>query len=157
MRFISALFFALAANPAAAAPAAFENLDSLDARVADILNIVDHSARAQPIDRRLRLRQCPQVPEVDAAIAGALTLSCPALGWRLRVPLIGGVAAPRDIVVRRGDTVEIVFSGTGFTVVTNATALDDGREGGVTRVKAVTGAAPVTARVIGPGRVTIAD
>lgn len=139
---------------------ALENLDALDAKVAVFLGgtPADAGQRAQPVDRRLRMVQCPEGVSFDPPVMGAVSAYCGSKGWRLRVPLLGVAAAqPAEIVIRRGDSVELAYVGSGFDVTTGATALEDGRAGGVVRVKTPTGTSSVTARVRGPGVVTIGD
>ncbi len=151
-----AIAFALAAaTPAAAAPP-LENLDALDARVAQALGGAD----AQPIDRRMRLLQCPDMPVIDAPALGTVSVHCAARGWSLRVPLLGTAQAAQtvgDVVVRRGDSLELVYGGAGFSLVTSGTALEDGRASAVIRVKSTTGAATVMARVRSAGAAEIVD
>lgn len=149
-----------APTPAWAVQSSLENLDALDARVAVFLGGTPAEAgqRAQPVDRRLRMAQCPEGVAFDPPSMGALTAYCASKGWRLRVPLIGAVAAqPTEIVIRRGDSVELAFLGASFDVVTTATALEDGHVGGMVRVKTPTGTSAVTARVRGPNSVAIGD
>jgi len=146
--------------PAHAATSALEDLAFLDARIAVFLGgtPADAGKKAQPVDRRLRLLACAEGALFDPPSMGAIAAYCPSRGWRLRVPLIGGSPEETaEVVVRRGDAVQLAYTGSGFDVTTSATALEDGREGGVVRVKAPTGAATVTARVRGPGLVTIGD
>jgi flagellar basal body P-ring formation protein FlgA len=158
INFVVAVLAATAAN---AAPLPLEDLDVLDARIAVFLGgtTTEAGKRAEPVDRRLRMVRCPEGALFEPAQMGAITAYCPSKGWRLRVPLIGGggAAQPAEIVVRRGDTVELAYAGQGFDVTTRATAIEDGRAGGVVRVKTPTGTGPVTARVRGPGAVAFDD
>jgi flagellar basal body P-ring formation protein FlgA len=137
-----------------------ENLDLLDARIAVYLGgtASDAGRRAQPVDRRLRLMRCGEGVLLDPPALGAIAAYCPSRGWRVHVPLIGGAATePAEIIVRRGDAVRLAYLGTGFDVSTTAIALEDGRNGGMVRVKVPTGASVLTARVRGPGSVAIGD
>jgi flagellar basal body P-ring formation protein FlgA len=157
---LAVLLGATAVTPAPAAAPALEDLAYLDARIAVFLGGTSAEAgqRAQPVDRRLRLLACAQGVLFDPPSMGAISAYCPTRGWRVRVPLIGGsVEEVAEVVVRRGDAVQLAYAGAGFDVTTSATALEDGRTGGVVRVKAPTGAATVTARVRGPGLVAIGD
>ena len=149
-----------APTPAWAVQPVLEDLDALDARVAVFLGgtPADAGQRAQPVDRRLRMVKCPEGVSFDPPAMGAVSAYCASKGWRLRVPMLGMAAAqPAEIVIRRGDSVELAYVGSGFDVSTNATALDDGRTGAVVRVKTLTGTSSVTARVRGPGAVAIGD
>ena len=159
-QFIFPALLLIGTGAANAAQPALENLDALDARIAVFLGgtPADAGQRAQPVDRRLRMIQCPEGVSFDPPAMGAIAAYCPSKGWRLRVQLIGAAAAQStEIVIRRGDSVELAYLGSGFDITTGATALDDGRAGGVVRVKTSTGTAPVTARVRGPGAVAIGD
>jgi flagellar basal body P-ring formation protein FlgA len=137
--------------PTPAAAQAFEDLDVLDRRLAET------GASAEPVDRRLKLAACPQPATIEPPIGAAVTVRCPALGWRIRIPLIGGASRASQLLVRKGDVVELAFSGRGFDVVTSATAQEDGEMGGWVRVKAQTGASFLTARVRGTGSVVVGD
>lgn len=130
---------------AGAAP--YQDLDALDARVAAML---EGNADAVPIDRRIKLAPCPQEPEVSAPAAGAVSVRCPALGWKLRVTVIGGTgapAAPIQVLVHRGDAIEIVARGSGYSVTSVGTALEEGPAGASIRVKIPTSSSPVAAVV----------
>ena len=153
------LCMVIGAGTAHATPPVLEDLDRLDAGIALALGggPDDAGKRAQPVDRRLRMVRCPEGLAYDAATPGAVLVSCASKGWRLRVPLIINAAPPTDIVIRRGDSVQIAYLGSGFDVSTTATALEDGREGGFVRVKLPTATAPLTARVRAPGEVEIGN
>lgn len=141
-----------------AAAQAFEDLATLDTRVAAQAG----DAKPQPLDRRLRLAACPVAAEIAPPADGAMAIRCPALGWRIRVPVqatiptIAPAAALR--VIRRGDLVELDADGPGFSVTSAAVALDDGQLGKPLRVKSLSAGQPliVTVTVTGPGRAAIA-
>jgi flagella basal body P-ring formation protein FlgA len=136
----------------------FEDLNVLQARIGAYLGQTGADAsQVQPLDQRLRLARCPEPATIDMAVRGELVVRCLSIGWRLRVPVTVPVTAQSAIVIRRGDNVELAVGGRGFSVVSNATAMEDGREGGVVRVKSSTGTSTVTGRVDGPGRVTISN
>lgn len=136
----------------------FEDLNLLQARIGAYLGQAGADAsQVQPLDQRLRLARCPEPASIDIAVRGELVVRCLPIGWRLRVPVTVTVAAQSAIVIRRGDNVELAVGGKGFSVVSNATAMEDGREGGFVRVKSSTGTSTVTGRVDGPGRVTISN
>lgn len=160
--FVLAIVGALGVTSANAAPLPLEDLDFLDARIAVYLGgtPADAGKRAEPIDRRLRMVRCPEGALFDSPQLGAIAAYCPSKGWRLRVPLIGltaTTAQPAEVVIRRGDAVELAYIGHGFDITTGATAMEDGRAGGVVRVKTSTGTATVTTRVRGAGAVTIGN
>jgi flagellar basal body P-ring formation protein FlgA len=157
---LGAILAAVAPAVAPAAPLALEDLDFLDARIAVFLGgtAADAGKKAQPLDRRLRLLRCAGGALFDPPALGAIAAYCPSRGWRIRVPLTGAVETETaEIVIRRGDTVELAYRGAGFAVSTGATALEDARADGIVRVKSLTGTTPVTARVRGPGMVAIGD
>jgi hypothetical protein len=160
-RFLVPALMLAAASAAGAAQPDLEDLDSLDSRIAVFLGgtPADAGLRAQAVDRRLRMMRCPEGVSFDPPAQGAIVASCASKGWRLRVPLIGGSGAeqPAEIVIRRGDSVELAYVGAGFDITTGATAMEDGRAGGMIRVKTPTGSTTVTARVRGPGAVTIGN
>jgi hypothetical protein len=133
---------------ALAAPA-FEDLDQLDRRV----QVFAADAQVTPIDRRLRLKACPEAAEMDRAPAHVV-VRCPALGWKLSVPLLGagGTAAP--LFIRRNDPVAVTVNGVGFVMTTTGVALEDGVEKATVRVKMSTGQL-LAARAVGVGEVTV--
>lgn len=138
----------------ALATTAFEDLDQLDAQLAVAAQSLGSSAR--PIDRRLRLARCPEGVQIDAADVRSLAVRCPALGWRLRVPLARSATAPvaRTLVVRRGDPLTILSSGGGFTVETAGIASEDGALGANIRAK-LDGGRVVAGIVTGPQELSL--
>ena len=145
-----ALLAALAATPAAAAP--FQDIQQLENRVIGALGagIGQPGGPVAPIDRRLKLAACPSSVQIDPPVLGAVALRCPALAWRIRVPLTrlagsSATATPQmasaspvtkaEPVVRRGDPVDLVAESSGFSVSVSATAQEDGAPGSRIRVK----------------------
>lgn len=169
------LFFAasLVSAPAIAEP--FENLDRVDGIVAMTVgaNIGEPGGAVAPVDRRLRLAACPQVPEVSGPVFGAAMVECKYLGWRLRVPLNPGgpnaqlaqtrrigymqaaPAAPKAPVIKRGDPVQLIAGGGSFTVTRMMIADEDGAPGETIRVREDKKSDPVMARVEQAGIVRI--
>lgn len=168
---------ALAAGPAMAQQR-FENLDRLDSLVAMTVgaNLGQPGGPVAPIDRRLKLAPCPSTPNVDGPVFGAAIVKCDALGWRIRVPLATGgvqanvtpVATPvarpvaarpapsREVVVKRGDPVQLVAGGALFQVSRLMVADEDGAIGAMIRVRGEDKkAAPVLAQVVETGLVKI--
>ena len=150
----------------------FENLDRIDGLVATTVGagIGQPGGAAAPVDRRLKLAPCPSLPQVDTPAMGSATVSCPALGWRLRVALIPGgdqlasvsapstrrmAAASTQPVVRKGDPVQLVAGDTSFMVSRPMIADEDGASGASIRVREGPRATPVTARVESAGVVRI--
>jgi flagella basal body P-ring formation protein FlgA len=154
------------AAPACAATdgAGFEDLDKLEARVVAALDagIGTPGGPLTHIDRRVKLQPCPVAVTIEPPALGAVAVSCPALGWRIRVPLmhlptqVAYSTVPATYqppvplgppVIRRGDPVEVAAEQTGFSVTASGTAMEDGRTGGRIRVR--TSANPNTPFIVG--------
>ena len=139
-----------------AADGRFQDLDALDSQVAAA---VAAGGTPVPIDRRIKLANCPQTPEVSNVAGGAVAVRCPALGWRIRVsvePAVGpSAASASEIVVRRGDSVELVVEGRGYSASALGTSLDEGGAGSRIRVKIPTSAVPLSAIVVRAGVASI--
>jgi flagella basal body P-ring formation protein FlgA len=147
---LAALFLA-----ARAMATGYQDLDALDARIASTL---PSSGTPVPIDRRIRLAQCPEEPEISPLSGQAIAVRCPALGWRIRVAVSSDAqtsGSPADILVRRGDLVDLVVRGAGFSASAPGTALDEGAAGKTVRVKIPTSPVPVSAVVVRAGVVAI--
>ena len=104
-------------------------------------------------------------PHLDIGVAdrlavdrpgGAVIVRCPAVGWRLRVPVKASLdqAATAEIVIRKGEMVECVSDGQGFAVSTTMMALEDAAVGQPVRVKSLTSSTTMTAYVKTRGVVT---
>ncbi|MEP6786687.1 MAG: flagella basal body P-ring formation protein FlgA [Sphingomonadales bacterium] len=153
---IAAATAILAVGTAQAVVPQFEDLSVLQARIGAFLG-PDAGTQVQPLDQRLRLTRCPEPATIEMMVRNELVVRCAAIGWRLRVPVIAPMATQAAIVIRRGDSVELAVGGNGFSVVSTAIAMEDGREGGVVRVKSSTGTTTVTGRVDSLGRVVISN
>ena len=168
----AAIVLASAAGGPALAQQKFENLDRLDGLVAMTVgaNIGEPGGPIAPVDRRLRLAACPVTPSVDGPTFGAAIVKCDALGWRIRVPLSGGgaAAAPvarygavaarsvqRDMVVKRGDPVQLIAGNASFSVSRVMIADEDGAMGDAIRVREDKRSTPVLAQVVEMGTVRI--
>jgi flagella basal body P-ring formation protein FlgA len=157
------LLSAVAAAPASAQ--SFENLEMLDSRISAALGagIGEPGGAASPVDRRLRLASCPQPVEIAEPAMGAVTVRCQALGWRIRIPLVGNgqasAAAPAAAraapTIRRGDQIQLVAISNGFTVSTLAVADQDGAPGDRIRVRTEHRSAPIIGQVLADGRVAL--
>ncbi|UAK26052.1 flagella basal body P-ring formation protein FlgA [Sphingomonas nostoxanthinifaciens] len=161
---------ALAATPAAAEP--FQNIPALEARLIGALGagIGETGGPMAQIDRRLKLAPCPTTVQIDPPVMGAIALRCPAANWRIRVPLtrLGGAATPataggamlvpvkQEMVIRRGDPIDLVAESDGFSVSVAGIAQEDGAAGNRIRVKADGKNAPIFAEVIEAGRARLA-
>lgn len=143
----------------------YEDLDRLESRVVAAVGagIGEPGGPQRPIDRRLRLAACPSAPMVSMTLAGAATIECEAIGWRIHVPLartsiVETASRSREKeepVIKKGDQVEVVAVGSTFTVSTVAVAQQDGAPGDRIRLKGDGKAAPFFAQVDAPGRVVV--
>jgi flagella basal body P-ring formation protein FlgA len=124
----------------AAVPVQFEDLEALD-------HDIQLQAHAEPIDKRLKLAQCPDDPIIAPAVGDVVVVRCPALGWRLRVPVRGQAATEQraERIIRKGDMIECITVGPGFALSTQMIALDDAAKGQTLRVKSLTSPTPMTA------------
>jgi flagellar basal body P-ring formation protein FlgA len=145
---------ALTASPALAAE--FEDFDLLDQRVAELAATAQ--AVATPIDRRIKLRACPESATLEATPT-MIAIRCASLGWRLRVPLQNATAAVKTAspVIRRGEAVNVMIVGESYEVSYDGTAMDDGPIGANIRVKFPAQASFLTGTVTAPGKVQIND
>lgn len=176
MRSIHAKTIAILAAGGLAAAAAyaqpFENLDRLDSIVAMTVgaNIGAPGGAISPVDRRLKLAACPQVPDVTGPVFGAAMVECKPLGWRIRVPLNPGAqqaqagigyarpaAMQKQVVVKKGDPVQLVAGGSAFMVTRMMIADEDGAAGDMIRVREDKKSDPVMARVQESGVVRAPD
>jgi flagellar basal body P-ring formation protein FlgA len=124
----------------AAAPVQFEDLKLLDEKI-------QMHADAEPVDKRLKLAKCNNTPHILPAVDGVVVVRCPALGWRLYVPVraVNAMDVGDAIVIRKGDVIECITMGSGFAVSAQMIALDDARIGQSLRVKSLTSPMPMTA------------
>lgn len=122
-------------------PPQFEDLEILDER------IQAEASDAEPVDKRLKLAECPADPIISTAVDNAVVVRCPALGWRLRVRVrsVSRAAETGQIVIRKGDLIECISGGPGFSVSTQLIAMDDARVGQTLRVKSPTSSVLLTA------------
>lgn len=143
----------LLTNPAQASQ--FQDLPELDARVAASLQGVGVPT---PIDSRIKLAQCSSPPTISAPMNGAIAIRCPDKGWRLAVLVSGApqqLQQAQEIIVRRGDAIEILARGEGFTISSSGIAMDEGPAGKSIRVKMPTASSPISATIIRPGVVGV--
>lgn len=161
----------LAMGATGAAAQNFENVARLESGLIAQLGagIGQPGGPVAPIDRRLKLASCPGAVAYDPPVLGAAAVRCAALGWRIRVPLVRlAQAAPQaapgfqqqqqalaEIVIRRGDPVEVVAGGRYFSVSSQAIAEQDGRVGGRIRVRGAPKSPPMMVEVVREGVVRI--
>lgn len=162
--------FALGASPAIAQQK-FENLDRIDSLVAMTVgaNQGEPGGPQAPVDRRLRLAACPKTPSVTGPVFGAAVVSCDALGWRIRVALVPGTSAAagppvrqaivrpvtKEVVVKKGDPVQLVAGGRLFSVSRMMVSDEDGAMGQMIRVREDKKSPTVLAQVVEMGMVRI--
>jgi flagella basal body P-ring formation protein FlgA len=152
--------------PALASAQSFENLDKLDNLVAMTVgaNLGEPGGPVAQIDRRLRLKPCPSTPKIDGPTFGAAIVSCTEIGWRLRVPLVPirneagnsftaakAQAVSTQVVIKKGDPVELVAGSEAFSVSRPMIAEEDGSIGAVIRVRETPKSSPIMARVESAG------
>lgn len=82
------------------------------------------------------------------------------IGSEVRIPLVADAPIPAGAVrmppaVRGGAAVEIAITTDGFTITTSAQALGDGQIGDTIMVRRGTDGRTMSARVTGPGQVTV--
>lgn len=163
MRLIPAAILAGAlAAGAPALAAGFHDLASIDREVARFTGapIGTTGGARLPVDRRLKLSQCPTPLALEwyGSTNRTVLVRCPvADGWRLFVPVTAGLTpAKAEPVVARGEAVSIAVQGRGFTVSRQGEALEAGAVGEWIRVRpAGEKRNTIRARVIQPGRVGI--
>ena len=131
----------------------FEDMSALDAKVA---SAVGHGT-VKPIDRRLKLARCPEAITLDTTAPSTVIVRCTSIGWRIRVPVAQSVAALNagEVLVRRGETVEIVIKGEDFEIASSGIAIEDGVSGKRIRVKSSTGNGSISGTVAGQSLVYI--
>ena len=141
----------------------FEDLNALEVQVSAALGagVGEPGGPASPIDRRLKLRSCPEAATVEAPTLGAVTVSCRQLGWRIRVPLVRNgaastfAAARAEPIIRKGDQVELTAGSGSFSVSTIAAAEQDGAPGDRIRVRSEGKKGAVIGVVMEDGRVSL--
>ncbi len=167
-----ALTIAMTAAPALAAP--FQDLTALDVAVSATMGaaIGEPGGARAPVDRRLKLKACPEAPEISGPVMGAAVIRCQPLGWAIRVPLLTGAGGPANTArggaatsaapareerdaVSRGQAVRLTVEGHGYSLSRTMIADKDGRIGDLVSVRADRSSKPVLARVTDIGEVTV--
>jgi flagellar basal body P-ring formation protein FlgA len=139
----------------AAAPQVYEDLSVLDARIAATTGIDAGfpGGAAGPMDRRIRLSKCAEPLVIDQPLYDAIAVRCLSAGWRVRVVLLPKQSFPSKSydanleLIHRGDTVDLVIDGAGFTASTSVIAIDNGAKGETVRVIAKANGKPIMAVV----------
>lgn len=159
IRLTAATLLLAAAMPAHAE--AIEDLGTLDTRVRAMTGaeIGQPGGAITPLDRRMRLSACPEPAAIERAGPDTLAIRCAATGWRVRVGLMPAMTGQfaqgrQELVVRRGDTVEVSVDGESFGVTASGVALDDGAVGQSVRVKLNGNGTQSSGIVSGPGTIS---
>ncbi len=155
-KLVVAVALCAAAQPVSAA--GFADPAAIDREVARFTGaeIGSPGGARTPVDRRLRLAQCPAELALEwyGTARDTVLVRCPEPGgWRLFVPLaaVRGQQAAPD-VVSRGDAVMISVRGGGFTLSRQGEALEAGAVGEWIRVRpADKRGDPLRAQVLRPG------
>lgn len=155
---------ALVLGAPAGAQNGIQDLEQLDALVATALGagIGQPGGARAPIDRRLKLKACPETPVVDDPVMNAVAVRCNPIGWRIRVPIAmaaGGQAARAEELaregVKRGEPILLTVSRPSFTLSRIMIADRDGRVGDVIPVREDPRSQPIFVRIVEPGVATI--
>ena len=85
---------------------------------------------------------------------GAVSVTCPAPGWRLYVPVAAPAAAAP--LVRRGDIVAVIAAGPGFRISIDAVAEADAAAGTRLRLRNRSSGEPLQATVGADGQTWLA-
>ena len=163
----TAAIASLAASPALAGN--FQDLGELDVAVAAHMGagIGEPGGARAPIDRRLKLKACPDVPDVSGPVLGAAVVRCEQVGWSIRVPLrldgqaSGGTARQNasnqeeSDAVTRGQVVRLSVEGNGFSLARTMIADATGKVGDLISVRADRRSKPILARITGVGEVSV--
>lgn len=150
---------ALCAAAAPLAAAGFTDPAEVDRAVARFTGaeIGSPGGARMPVDRRLRLAQCPVAFALEwyGKARDTVLVRCPeANGWRMFVPLNagGGGAQHGPAAISRGEMVTITVKGRGFSLTRQGEALEAGAVGQWIRIKAAgKGGDPLRAQVLRPG------
>lgn len=159
---------ALLAVPAAAQQGQFADPAAIDAEVAAFTGsaIGTPGGARHPVDRRLRLAQCPQALALAWHGQGAdmVRVECPSgAGWRVFVPVnrgsttapVASMQAQPQVVVERGQVMTIIVEGRGFAVSQQGEALEDGAIGSWIRIRPEGNREVIRAQVRTPQRAVI--
>lgn len=114
----------------------------------------------QTIDRRLRLKKCPQSPVIEKRNESLALIRCEPLNWRISVALArqaNGVqrSAKSQVIVKRGQPVLLTARKNGFIVSRQMQADRKGGLGDIIPVRATRRSQPIMAEIIGEGRVAL--
>ncbi len=151
-------FFLMGAAPG------FEDTSLLDRQVAGHLgaSIGDLGGALAPIDPKLKLKRCSDALEISETNRNAVLISCPALGWRIFVPVrLGGSGGNRgggiaqEPLVQRNQPVTLVIRRSSFSISYSVIAQQSGGLGDYIPVRTDRKAKELIARVSGAGEVEL--
>lgn len=154
----------LAAAPLVANP--FTPAAAIDAAVAGFLGAAAGApgGASRGIDPRLKLASCSDGLDVSwyGRAGTTLQVSCSSRGWRVFVPVgapgvaTNGADQAGQALVQRGETVSLVYEGTGFVLTRQGEALEPGSQDQWIKIRPVgDNAKPVRGQVISPGTVRV--
>ncbi len=154
-----------------AAQTAFQDTVALDGAVAGFTSrpIGAEGGARTPVDKRLRLAQCPTVAlSWHGLNHDAVIITCNNPDWRIYVPVVmpaapvvgpAPAAAPAlakpVIVIKRGDPVTIEVNASGFAITRDGVAMTDAASGGRFLVDVDGSRKPVQAVALEAGRATL--
>ncbi|MEH6756210.1 MAG: flagella basal body P-ring formation protein FlgA [Parasphingorhabdus sp.] len=138
----------------------FEDTAQLDRQVAMHLsaNIGDAGGARAPIDTKLRLTRCPGTLDLSETNNSAVMVSCPALGWRIFVPVQRGQTqstSQDEFVVLRNQPLTLVVKRPSFSISYGVIAQENGRLGDYISVRSSRKSKEIMARVSGSGEVEL--
>lgn len=148
------------------AASSFEDTAHLDRQVEAYLNagIGEVNGARAPIDRKLKLKRCPSSVQFSNTNRNAVLVSCPALGWRIFVPLNSHSSsqsresnASDEFVVRRNQPLTLVVRRPSFSISYGVIAQKNGRLGDYIPVRSDRKSKILIARVSGNGQVELAQ
>ena len=154
----------LCAAAAPAVAAGFADPVAIDRAVAQFTGseIGMPGGARSPVDRRLRLANCPVAFALEwyGRSRDTVLVRCPETGgWRIFVPLTSGAAQAAATsgpdVVARGEAVTITVRGAGFALSRRGEALEAGAVGEWIRVRSADqrNGDPLRAQILRPGLV----
>ncbi|MBR0553120.1 flagella basal body P-ring formation protein FlgA [Stakelama marina] len=165
----------LAAAPAAAQTAQFQDTALLDTAVAQFTGkaIGEEGGARTAIDKRLKLAACA-MPQLDwrGSFHDAVIVRCMSPVWRIFVPVnvarpapapaaVGTTSAARVPaakpvkIIKRNDPVTIEAGSDGFKITRDGIAMGDAAAGERLQVRVEQGKPPIQAIAVEPGRVTL--
>lgn len=114
----------------------------------------------QVIDRRLRLKKCPQVPVIEKRNTALALIRCEPLHWRISVILAKQHHSRQrpvrsQVVVKRGQPVLLVARKNGFMISRQMQADRAGGLGDIIPVRATRRSRPILTEIVGAGRVAL--